>query len=208
MSFISLTKDMDAPTMTSLLDYMSQRMDLCVKVISQDGRVKAVNRHGLALLGAEAQDICGKTWTAFWSGETRIRAEAAVASALAGQTDQFTARFNGTSVPTDWEIEAIPMEMEDGVVTSILVVSTLLSPTAVTPASDWNASDTLERLGGVLHDLSNFVSATSSSTRLLKNAEDATRVDTIADLLEDHTAKATDAIDALRDVLDVLKTRL
>lgn len=206
MSVIAISQDVEASSLATVIDYVAQKSNLCVKVLDRDGRCVAVNRRGLELLQAQADDVCGRIWADFWDGDTAPRARAAVSAAFAGQNDRFTARYHGLPTETLWEIETCPLDNDADGVRSVLVISTdITTKLTRTAAQIEDRREITDRLGEVLHTFSNVASAAASSTRLLRRTEDPELVLMVAAHLEEAAHRAEDALTAMRTALQALR---
>lgn len=113
-----------AEALSTVVGLLMQRSDVCAKVIDRDGQVTAINRRGLDLLDTTREDVCGQLWVEFWEGEDHAAAKAAVEVGFAGKACEFVGTFRTDGVRSAWEIEILPLEWRDGVVQSLLVLST------------------------------------------------------------------------------------
>ena len=98
--------------MTALLDNAELLRQIiesnpdCVKIMDRDARLVWMNGPGkLAMQIDPSRSVAGVVWLDFWQGEHRVRADAAVASALAGGTGRFSG-FCPTSLgePRWWDV--------------------------------------------------------------------------------------------------------
>jgi len=97
----------------------------CVKLLSTEGKVLAMNRNGMCAM--EIDDFgpfAGATWRAFWPQESQDAIDAAVALARAGGTGKvkaFCPTVKGS--PRWWEVVVTAIYAENGQVQSLLAVS-------------------------------------------------------------------------------------
>ena len=97
----------------------------CVKLLSNDGKVLAMNRNGMCAM--EIDDFgpfSGTNWRTFWPQESQDRIDAAVALARTGGTGKIKA-FCPTAkgAPRWWEVIVTAVYAEDGQVQNLLAVS-------------------------------------------------------------------------------------
>ncbi len=97
----------------------------CVKILDLDARLVWMSEMGRRSMQLEeSQNIVGAAWLDFWKGEDRVRAEAAVASAVAGGTGRFSG-FCPTAkgVPRWWDVIVTTMFDGNGQPEQLLSVS-------------------------------------------------------------------------------------
>jgi PAS domain S-box-containing protein len=78
----------------------------CVKLLSFDGRIRAMNRQGMCAMEVDAfADIANAVWKSFWPPQHQDDVERAIAEAVQGGTGQFTA-FCPTAkgTPKWWDV--------------------------------------------------------------------------------------------------------
>lgn len=193
-----------AEALSTVVGHLMQRSDVCAKVIDRDGQVTTINRRGLELLETTRDDICGQVWAAFWEGEDSAAAKAAVEVGLAGKPCEFVGTFRTGGVRTAWEIEILPLEWRDGVVQSLLVLSTRLgAPLEEGPLSaphpgvqaQRQLSEAFRALGAVA-DLS-----ASGARQLRRGPLEGEGAEHLARALEEAGRRATQAIEDLGAIL-------
>ena len=192
---------LNASTLSSVVEYLAQRTHVCAKVLSPEGEVVAINRHGLELLGLTADEVCGKVWTDFWDGEYRTRAEAAVAAAFEGRAGHFAGSFGGGDASSTWEVEVFACDWEEDTVSRVLVLSTPVTMEPTGRAYEQH-QQLLAAMKDTLHAIINLSSATTSAANLLRRGLDETQTATLADALEDSGTRAMDTVAELRTLLD------
>jgi PAS domain S-box-containing protein len=97
----------------------------CVKLLSADGRVRAMNRNGLCTMEIDAfANIADALWKSFWPPEHQDEVEAAIAAAVQGGTGHFTA-FCPTAkgTPKWWDVVVTRIASPDEQDGSLLAVS-------------------------------------------------------------------------------------
>ncbi|MET0981851.1 MAG: PAS domain-containing protein [Telluria sp.] len=97
----------------------------CVKLLSNEGSVLAMNRNGMCAMEIDDFGPCaGALWKSFWPQESQAGIDAAVALARAGGTGQVKA-FCPTAKgsPRWWEIVVSAVHGDDGRVRNLLAVS-------------------------------------------------------------------------------------
>ncbi|MDB5748416.1 MAG: sensory box protein [Massilia sp.] len=97
----------------------------CVKLLSNEGTVLAMNSNGMCAM--EIDDFgpfCGTLWRSFWPQESKAGIDAAVALARAGGTGQLKA-FCPTAKgsPRWWEVVVTAVHGDDGRVQNLLAAS-------------------------------------------------------------------------------------
>ena len=114
-------RELSREMMAAMLD---QSVD-CVKILDPSGRVDFMNRNGLCLLEIDDfRTIARQPWDALWPEEARERVRLAVATALSGGSDRFTA-FCPTAkgTPKWWEVTVSPIREPDGGIFALLSTS-------------------------------------------------------------------------------------
>jgi PAS domain S-box-containing protein len=120
----------------------------CVAVLTTDGQITQMTPQGLKLL--EIHDfaaVAGTDWCAFWSGEQREEARAAVARARAGDS----ARFEGCSatqsgIPKWWDIIVMPMRATGGQPERLIAVARDITAVKATATNLISANRFLDSL--------------------------------------------------------------
>ena len=152
-------------TLRGVLAYIANQPLVCVKVLNRAGQVIAVSSTGLHLLDTDIAAMTGKVWADFWTGPYRDAAVNAVDQAFGGHHIQFTGTFYETPEPTDWHIEAMPLERHGQSVETIVVISRHLPDAAIpTEVSAQNAG-----LLEMVHKMANISAAAQSAGRLLQS---------------------------------------
>jgi PAS domain S-box-containing protein len=87
----------------------------CVKLLSADGRILAMNRNGLCAM--EIDDFAGiadTAWTSLWPAESHGQIEAAIAAAASGGTGNVKA-FCPTAkgAPRWWDVVVTPLNLDE-----------------------------------------------------------------------------------------------
>ncbi|MFC4427036.1 PAS domain S-box protein [Deinococcus navajonensis] len=97
----------------------------CLKTLSLDGRLLAMNPGGLRVMEVPDFAVCaGASWAAFWENETRPLVEAAVAAACrgeAGHFEGFCRTFAGT--PKWWNVTVRGVRNGQGRISHLLAAS-------------------------------------------------------------------------------------
>lgn len=97
----------------------------CIKVLELSGQIRWISSVGLRLLEVDdPQSLAGRLWIDFWRGDTRARAEAAVAAAAAGRVtafEGFCPTRRGT--PKWWDVRITPIFGAGGQPEALLAVS-------------------------------------------------------------------------------------
>jgi PAS domain-containing protein len=97
----------------------------CVKLLSNEGKVLAMNKNGMRALEIDDfRPLSGAAWRSFWPQESQDGIDAAVALARAGGTGQVKA-FCPTAkgAPRWWEVTVTAVHADDGRVQNLLAVS-------------------------------------------------------------------------------------
>ncbi|MFC5459852.1 PAS domain-containing protein [Massilia niabensis] len=97
----------------------------CVKLLSNEGAVLAMNRNGMCAMEIDDfRPFSGAVWRSFWPQESQAGIDAAVALAQAGGTGQVKA-FCPTAKgsPRWWEVVVTAVHGDDGEVHNLLAVS-------------------------------------------------------------------------------------
>ncbi|ASN82714.1 ATP-binding protein [Deinococcus ficus] len=97
----------------------------CIKVLDLDARLLAMNRGGQQVMEVTDFQQCQHLlWTSVWDAEDRVRVEAALNAARAGETTTFEAparTFAGT--PKWWKVSVSPLRNDEGQLTHLLAIS-------------------------------------------------------------------------------------
>lgn len=93
MSILLGDLHIDAAALETVIGTVARRADLCVKVLDQEGVIRAVNPRGLDLLQVQKDEFCGNVWTDLWDGESQQRAIQAVQQGFSGVANSFTGTF-------------------------------------------------------------------------------------------------------------------
>jgi len=187
---------MSFQALTLMQGHLAERSAFCAKVIDRDGKVVGINRRGLDMLGIESEEVCGKVWLDFWQGDAAIKAQDALAAAFAGRPSVFSADVCSVGTHTVWEIEILPLELENDEVRSVLALSVDLSRRA-----EQARSGLLESLNETLHAMANIATVSQASARMLPRATDEQIISEIASELSQAARRAQDAISELRGAL-------
>ena len=102
----------------------------CLKILSNDGRVLAMNRNGMCAMEIDDFSLySGALWTSFWPQESQAGIDAAIALAHAGGSGQVKA-FCPTAkgAPRWWEVVVSAVRADDGRVQNLLAVSRDITP--------------------------------------------------------------------------------
>ncbi|WP_158515908.1 PAS domain-containing protein [Pararhodobacter sp. CCB-MM2] len=194
-----------ASALSTVVGYLAQRTNVCAKVIDREGRVVAVNRRGLELLEAEADDVCGEVWAQFWTGDEQATAAGAVECAFAGKPNEFVGTFRSNGRLSAWEVECLPLEWEKGAVSKVLVLSSRMAePIEATEAAlaTHPQAELLAKLSETLHAMTNVSTVSTSGANLLRRGVDGDRAKILADALEDAGRRASAAIQELGELLN------
>ncbi len=98
--------------------------DDCIKILSLDGRLVSMSPNGRkALAIADFAAVEGADWLAFWQGEDRLRARAALDAARAGGRGTFTGSYAVEGRPRWWDVVVTPIAGRDGAPERLLAVS-------------------------------------------------------------------------------------
>lgn len=181
----------------SLAGYLSRRTNVCVQVVDRSGTIVAVSRNGLDLPGRTADSVCGQDWAALWEGASRLRAEAALVSALSGETVSFAGRIAGAEAVPGLEVELLPADTgETGVASVVAILSPPESPAwAVDGPMNAEAAAVLR---DTLHTISNLSTAATSAANILRRGVDPDRARALADHLEESGRRAARTVEELR----------
>ncbi|MBD8532043.1 MULTISPECIES: PAS domain-containing protein [unclassified Massilia] len=97
----------------------------CVKLLSNEGKVLAMNRNGMCAMEIDDfSPFSGAAWRAFWPQESQDAIDAALALARTGGTGQITA-FCPTvkGAPRWWQVAVTAVRAENGQIQNLLAVS-------------------------------------------------------------------------------------
>ncbi|WP_226625512.1 PAS domain-containing protein [Alloyangia pacifica] len=199
---ILATTDLEATALSTVMGYLAQRTTVCAKVLDQDGKVVAVNKRGLELLDTDADAICGQVWTSFWEGEECAKAEAAIATALAGKPASFVGTFvHEHAGPSVWEVEIVPLDWKDGKVDRVLALSSFMSgmaPSGRRTREDFEDRQMLGSLSELFHTLNNLTAVSTSAANILRRGVDQDRAEALAEALTEAGERAAQAVESLR----------
>lgn len=198
MDYILNSSKIPDVTLRGALTYIANQPFVCVKVLDRAGQVVAVSSMGLHLLDTDIDSMLGKVWTDFWTGRYQDDAISAVNAAFSGRLGQFTGTFHGTPQPTDWHIEAMPLERRGQSVETIVVISRYLANTDDT--SDLSAQKT--GLVELMHKMANISMAAQSAGRLLQGDLPKETVTEIAHALIEVGSEGAEALAGYRKLLD------
>ena len=189
--------------LSALAGYLAQRSNVCAKVIDRDGRVTAIAKRGLELLGTAAEDICGAVWEAFWQGNDRDVARAGVDCAFAGKPCEFVGTFHIGGVASAWEVEILPLDWRGDQVTQVLVLSTRLGPSHPgMPLGEAHPdAGVMREVSSAFHALSAAMGVASRGAGVLRNGIDAAQAQALADALDSASRNAAQAIEDLAALL-------
>ena len=97
----------------------------CIKILDLDARLEFMSENGMrALAIPDFELVRDADWLAFWHGEDRLAAEAAVASARAGESGRFEGYFETLAGEPKWfHVVISPMAGADGRPERLLAVS-------------------------------------------------------------------------------------
>lgn len=181
----------------SLAGYLSRRTNVCVQLLDRSGTIVAVSRHGLDLLGRDADGVCGRDWAALWEPASRLRAEAALAAALSGETVSFAGRIAGAAAVAGWEVELFPSDSGETGAASVVAI---LSPSERPDQAEGGPmdADPAEVLRETLHTISNLATAASSAANILRRGVNPDRARALADHLEESGRRAARTVEDLR----------
>jgi len=116
--------DGDAPSSELLQSLLDASQD-CLRVLDLEGRVRFINRSGLAQIDVEDfRALEGSLWREQWPEDARPLIDAALQSALAGAPRMFRAHcrsHNGAAIW--WDTTISPMRRRNGEIACLLAVS-------------------------------------------------------------------------------------
>lgn len=181
----------DASVLHALIDVLADAAGICAKLVDEAGEVVAVNRRGAALIGKQAEDICGASWSALWAQNTAPEARAALEQALDGATATFTGQLAGEDEPR--AVRTLPLMAEGSGVRTVL---------ALTSDAGARDRDIVMALPSALHAFANLANVSASSARLMKRGLDQDMTAQIAEDLGGAADRASAAIDDLRGLMD------
>nr|WP_314546117.1 PAS domain S-box protein [uncultured Massilia sp.] len=99
----------------------------CVKLLSSDGRLLAMNRNGQRAMDIDDfAAVAGRAWIGFWPEDSRAAVQAAIDAAAQGGAGNFTASCPTVKgAPKRWEVVVTPVDMdsEGGEAGKLLAVS-------------------------------------------------------------------------------------
>ncbi len=97
----------------------------CIKVLDLKGRLLAMNANGaIALEITDVQRRVGTLWPEWWAGEARSLARAAVAAAVGGAVNRFTAATTNEAGAMEWwDVLVAPVFGTDGRPTRLISIS-------------------------------------------------------------------------------------
>lgn len=200
----------DATALETVLGTVAQRADMCVKVLDQDGVIRAVNERGLALLHVCQEDFCGKVWTELWAGDSQQRAISAVKQGFRGVANSFTGTFvTGDGVLRSWVVEVVPLNSNEDGVESLLVISSDVTahpyPVDAKPETMAALQALLAANKDSLHNLNNIVSMTAGAARILSRNPDEAKVAQLSEYLHECSLKCNDAIARLQSAVEAVE---
>lgn len=179
---------------SSLMRHVVETSPVCAKVIDRHGRVVAVNRRGLDLLGINGDDICDRHWADMWSGTMKDVVAAAVERAFGGEPTSFRGPFRETDPDAVWDVSLFPLEWSGDRVETLVAVSVNLAN--VLKARDEREAS--EDLRTALHALGNLAAVGQSCARLLRRSSEDPAVLEIAEGLLAATEEARRTIASIR----------
>jgi hypothetical protein len=200
----------DASALETVLGTVAQRANMCVKVLDQYGVVRAVNERGLAILQVCQEDFCGQVWTSLWDGESQQRAISAVNQGFDGIANSFSGTFQtGDGVMRSWVVEVVPLNSQENVVDSLLVISNDVTahpyPVGAQPETIEAMQSLLAANKDSLHNLNNIVSMTAGASRILSREPDAEKVAQLSQYLHECSLKCHDAIARLQSAVEAVE---
>lgn len=210
MSILLGDLHIDAAALETVIGTVARRADLCVKVLDQEGVIRAVNPRGLDLLQVQKDEFCGNVWTDLWDGESQQRAIQAVQQGFGGVANSFTGTFQtGDGVVRSWVIEVVPLELQEGGKPSLLVISSDVTSRPYTMDASPDAIASLEALfeanKAALHNLNNIVSMTAGAARILSRQPAADKIELLSQHLHECSLKCNEAIARLQSAVEVVE---
>lgn len=124
----------------------------CIKVLDLDARLLTMNRGGQQVMEVtDVQQCQNVLWTSVWEAGDRVRVEAALDAARAGETTSFEAfarTFAGT--PKWWKVSVSPLRDDAGQLTHLLAISSDITARKAAEAAQQAAQAELLRHAGAL----------------------------------------------------------
>ena len=115
----------EAARQLAVLKTIAEESADCIKLLDLDARLLSMNAGGMLSLEIDDFTVCRNLlWPDFWHGEDRVKVEAALDRARAGQRSVFegqSATFKGT--PRWWEVRLAPVLGSGGAVEQLIAVS-------------------------------------------------------------------------------------
>ena len=106
------------------LDVLAESPD-CVKVLTPDGVISAINRAGLQHLEyADGHEVANKRWLDFWPEHEKSVVRTAFDEAMAGSGNRFAAQCpTARGTLKWWEVALSPLRNASGVVVGVLAIA-------------------------------------------------------------------------------------
>ncbi|TWI52730.1 PAS domain S-box-containing protein/diguanylate cyclase (GGDEF)-like protein [Pseudomonas duriflava] len=135
-------------------DVLTGSKEICLKEISLEGRLVAINRFGQALMEiCSFEQVRDADWLAFWKGEWASPAHEAFAQALRGHPGRFMGYCpTASGVPKWWDVLLVPIVNRQGQVESILGFSWDVTEAQESTAALKRAHQEFDALLGNLND--------------------------------------------------------
>lgn len=189
-----------APALSTLAGYLAQRSNVCAKVVDRKGQVSGLPRRGLEWLDGAPEEAGAAVWQAFWDGEQKEAASAAVGCAFAGKPCEFVGTFGPDGALGVWEIEILPLEWDADAVSQVLVLWARLPGQRAETGTD---SETLRGVDSAFRALSGALGVTRNGAGALRKAGglDAESARELAETLESASRSAAQAIEDLAALL-------
>jgi len=120
----------------------------CIKVLDLKGHLLSMNAHGMTALEiCDFGPMVGSPWVAFWEGEDRKNATAAIELARQGQVGRFTGFFptTQTKTPKWWDISVTAILDKDAQPEKLLAISRDITELKQAEQSIWHSHEQLEQ---------------------------------------------------------------
>lgn len=192
-----------------LVAILTQSRD-CIKLVNLAGEIVYINQNGLTALGFDGPDgLIGQPWHSLWPAENAGMIDAAVAAAIAGESQRFEAFCPDRDGRARWwDVAVSPLRGDDGAVSHVLAISRDVTAQVTAREDEHRRLELAERRAVLAremaremrHRLKNQLAVVGAVARMLSRHNTDARV--LASKLDDRLvalARAQDLLTAHRD---------
>ena len=141
---------LDIAVLKTLVGAPPQAGPVFAKIVDRARDVADVTWRGLAEEahpGAGEQEIWAAFWAHFWTGPEATTAAGLVDCALGGKANEFLGQFQIDGDSSTWEVEALPLDWQDGTVRRVLILVTRHSAHVQLPVAPVQEAEGCDDMG-------------------------------------------------------------